>query len=498
MKKTINRLSIKQTIGLSYLIILIIIFVAVPFSFDYTAKSNIRNGMVSDAKVIAHTLAGESSLGIIYKSDEIIRHSIDDVLSFPSVNEAAVLDKKGEALIGDLKGKLNISGDLLASFKEGSHILNENESSFQMIEPIYIKQDESLSGGGIPLDNDASFRGELIGYAYILISKKRMNRTISDIKASNLNVLITISTLIFIFLMVAAQRATLSLSSLSHIMKSADVSTFKKVGLQGPSEAYELTKSFNSLMSELKVITENLEIKVRDRTQDLKEEKQKAEQLLIENRKLVNSMNQILEDERKSIASELHDDLNSALIVVKLYLSQLTPIIDEISSEKGESILGNIKRSVQEVYVSGRRIIHKLRPEIIETAGFQSAVNELINNFKAATVNITFIFEYHLDGLKLSEDQSIGLYRIIQESLNNSIKYADASRIYIYVYHKTEDELDFVDLVITDNGKGFIQNEGSRGIGLIGLRERAFGLGGKLNIDSTLNSGTIISLSLPY
>jgi signal transduction histidine kinase len=158
--------------------------------------------------------------------------------------------------------------------------------------------------------------------------------------------------------------------------------------------------------------------------------------------------------------------------------------------EQFESIAASATQSIEEV----RAIAQNLRPYHLDRLGLTEALDVMIEKV-AATTNIRFVPELvPLDDL-LGKEDAITLYRIVQESLNNVVKHAQASEVRVSVERLT----DSVTLTIRDNGRGFAPShaESKRtGFGLTGLAERARMLGGELRIDSQEGQGTTVTVRL--
>ncbi len=259
-------------------------------------------------------------------------------------------------------------------------------------------------------------------------------------------------------------------------------------------------QAFNDLMQQLKKRgqrvrehTEYLEHLVAERTIKLRTVN-KQKQILIR------AMNQRLEEERKYIARELHDELNSNLIVMRItsdYIKKLSGSLPEKNAnqiiENTETLLDLIDRT----YNSARSIIHRLRPEIIDSLGLIGALQELINNTNNAlpdcSINLMVI-----GGLDcLDDEMNMVIYRIIQESLLNIMKYSYATNVDIHLSNPCDCDENQMCLEVCDDGVGFDTNETEYGIGIISIRERAVSLNGNATIVSSIDKGCRVAVHLP-
>ncbi len=200
----------------------------------------------------------------------------------------------------------------------------------------------------------------------------------------------------------------------------------------------------------------------------------------------------LLEDERQRIARELHDEAGQALIGIKLNLQVLARKIPESLPILREEV--NALR--QEVNQATRRlqaISRGLRPPTLDELGLLAALNRLSIEFEQNT-GIPINLEMAVQQTRLPQPIEIACYRIVQESLTNVVRHANASQIWV----KLDEEERVLTLRIKDNGDGF-QTPGAEpgGLGLLGMRERATILGGQLSIDSAPGKGTEIQVIIP-
>ncbi len=204
--------------------------------------------------------------------------------------------------------------------------------------------------------------------------------------------------------------------------------------------------------------------------------------------KLVN----IQEKERYSIARELHDEAGQSLSSLKLSLSRLEQ--DQDCPPRIQGRLQELKNVADNVLEDIHRLAMALRPAVLDHLGLIAALEQLASNLKSERLSI-HIKAVGFDGQRLPPDVETSLYRIVQEGLTNVVRHARASDVGILL----EKDADKVKLFVEDNGVGFEQNpiEENMRIGLIGMRERAEMLGGKLTIESSPGKGTSIIVEVP-
>jgi signal transduction histidine kinase len=195
------------------------------------------------------------------------------------------------------------------------------------------------------------------------------------------------------------------------------------------------------------------------------------------------------EEERKRIARELHDGLGVLLSTAKM---QFKTIEDNSpgNSEMLKKAAGLLEKASSDV----RRISHNMMPGILTKLGLDEAIEDLFDNINdtpgiTATLNIE-----NEEERRLSENTEIMIYRMVQEMVNNTLKYAGADKVSLDLIY--EDKT--VSLQYSDNGKGFDVDEKlkNKSIGLTSIQSRVNFLGGKLNINSKPGRGTTYFISI--
>ena len=205
------------------------------------------------------------------------------------------------------------------------------------------------------------------------------------------------------------------------------------------------------------------------------------------------------EEEGARIARELHDELGSALTSLKWDLEgMLLKLRSEPSSQPDYSGLQEkikvIVGLVDDMIGNVRRISSELRPSILDDLGLIAAIEWQAKQFESRSGIICKV-DSLVDDVQLNREQSTAIFRIVQETLTNILRHAQASRVNILV-----EELDGeLVLEIRDDGRGITEEEitGSRSLGLIGMRERTHLLGGRIEITGTAGRGTVLTLRVP-
>jgi PAS domain S-box-containing protein len=215
-------------------------------------------------------------------------------------------------------------------------------------------------------------------------------------------------------------------------------------------------------------------------------EQKKAEE------RVIGSVIEGSENERRRIAKELHDGLGQFLTAASLNLDS---VYDELTTlpenklkqyEKGLKLLRN-------AIIESRRISQNLLPKAIEDFGLGLAVQSLVDDISGSS-DIEMSYSDNLNGVVLGENVELNIYRIIQEGVNNAVRHAGCTRIDIQLI------LDEKQLICTieDNGSGFEIAPGeSQGLGITNIKNRVNALSGDVEISSTIGKGTLITVIVP-
>ena len=225
-----------------------------------------------------------------------------------------------------------------------------------------------------------------------------------------------------------------------------------------------------------------------------------AERQLEENRQLTHLIQEHIEEERRSLARELHDELGQYVTAIKTFA---VGIANRSKAHVGNSdmliIEANanvIVSAANQIYDGMHNIIRQLRPGSLDNLGLAETLKDMVNSYQVQHPNIKINLKLNGDLYNLGETVSINLYRIVQESLNNALKYAQASSIDVELSKKASGELQ---LHIKDNwiGMDFESVDQSQHFGMLGMRERIQALHGSFNVNSAPNEGTAISIIIP-
>ena len=201
----------------------------------------------------------------------------------------------------------------------------------------------------------------------------------------------------------------------------------------------------------------------------------------------------VREDERIRISRTVHDELGQALTGLKMdlyWLSSRVPRQLRELHEKAKSMSTHIDETIQTV----RRISTELRPGILDDLGLVAALEWQAHEFQKRT-GVHCTVKSELKEPILDEDLNTAFFRIFQEALTNVLRHANATKVTVHLSKNRGQLL----LEIKDNGRGISEAEitNTKSIGLLGMRERASLLGGKVIVSGVAGKGTTVLVRIP-
>lgn len=197
------------------------------------------------------------------------------------------------------------------------------------------------------------------------------------------------------------------------------------------------------------------------------------------------------ENERRRLAQELHDGLGQSISAIGLNLNALEPELKSFN-EKFQKIYQEVKERLSESIEEVRIISRNLTPKILEDFGLERALEHLCETIDKSTV-VQLNLNLYGDLINVDKGQALGIYRIIQELVNNALRHAKPKNINIHV---TRGESEWI-VLVEDDGKGFDSEAKPNGMGLSNVRSRVELLKGEVHIDSNGKSGTSVSINIP-
>lgn len=225
-------------------------------------------------------------------------------------------------------------------------------------------------------------------------------------------------------------------------------------------------------------------------------ERKKTEEALQHSRQmlrhLVSYQERVREDERKRIAREIHDDLGQNLLALRIDVSMLHKRTGDSHprlNERAGAALAHIDATIKAV----RAAINNLRPTVLDL-GLNAAIEWQMQEFqrRSGGMHCELVME---EDFLVDDRCATALFRILQESLNNVLRHAQASRVCIRLYRQS----DSLVMEVADNGVGIYPDcrRKANSFGLIGIEERIHTLGGELVIDASAERGTMLTISIP-
>jgi signal transduction histidine kinase len=217
-------------------------------------------------------------------------------------------------------------------------------------------------------------------------------------------------------------------------------------------------------------------------------EKRLAEEETRKKSELIKAIMEAQEKERRELSSELHDNVNQILTTCKLLLE----IAGNNPAEPRfiDECYKNIQLVIQEI----RNISHNLTPHTLKDLGLAAAIRDLvekINQSGKLTIRMTSFF--NLEEEEISPDIKLTLFRIIQESISNTLKHSRAAEVRIGISRVG----DRVQLQLTDNGHGFDERMVKRGLGLNNIHNRVEYYKGSLRLRTSPGQGCELNVELP-
>ncbi|MDA9085992.1 PAS domain S-box protein [Methylophilaceae bacterium] len=275
-------------------------------------------------------------------------------------------------------------------------------------------------------------------------------------------------------------------------VRGKGLSNFEAQGVTKKANLIDISISSSSLKDQkTKRFIGNI-LSIRDISEKIIAEQSQKE--LRRNRELTAIIQGHIEDERRSLARELHDELGQYVSAVKIFAQNI------INRSKGkdknieESAL-SVTSAANQIYDGMHSIIRQLRPGSLDNLGLAETLKDMVSGWRSqhSAINVDLFVGESLG--HLGEAISINVYRIIQEAMNNCLKHAEAKNISISLDNKKKQ----LALVFKDDGVGFDTTllAKTKQFGLIGMQERVKSLNGIFSIKSTPDKGTLINITIP-
>jgi len=217
--------------------------------------------------------------------------------------------------------------------------------------------------------------------------------------------------------------------------------------------------------------------------------------LLEENRSLMRQLMQVQEEERRLLARDLHDELGQLLTSIDARAEYIARHADNAELC---AVAEEIVRDTRASFDASHATLLRLRPATLDTLGLTAALSELTSQWKKqAGIGCTLRIDGDIDSL--DDLHSIAIYRLVQEGLTNACRHGKATAVKVALKIVTQHagQAGRIQVKISDNGKGLHVQAVSKGMGIIGMRERVHALGGSFLLTHVPRDGVHIEAVLP-
>ncbi len=204
---------------------------------------------------------------------------------------------------------------------------------------------------------------------------------------------------------------------------------------------------------------------------------------------------QAREEEKRLVTSAIHDQLGNFSIRTNALIEILKEDITKNSLNEALKSLGDLEQAVKESVRSMKEIITSLRPLQLDTVGLDASIKELLEKIsQTETIKIKYSYKIK-DKTVLSKNTKLVLYRVVQEALSNTVKYAKAKNLTV----ELKEDKSYLYLCVKDDGKGFKPqaHRSVKSLGLEGMKENIASIKGTMKLTSELGKGTAIFVRCP-
>ncbi len=214
------------------------------------------------------------------------------------------------------------------------------------------------------------------------------------------------------------------------------------------------------------------------------------QQSISSNHRLTQKVIRLQEDERKSLARELHDEIGQHMTAINVDAQAIMESNSLQSAKRSAEAIMEVAIHMLDIV---RTMLQRLRPGVLDELGLSIALNEHVTQWRQRNHGISSSISIAGDLGEPDEAVALAAYRIVQESLTNITRHASARHVKLIV-KRTDGKIS---IELEDDGKGFEADGMSDGYGVAGMRERVQGLGGRFEIVSQTGLGTRITVQLP-
>jgi len=236
----------------------------------------------------------------------------------------------------------------------------------------------------------------------------------------------------------------------------------------------------------------------REKVRILEESERQLKESYDKVRQLAAHIQTVREEERTTIAREIHDELGQLLTVVKMDLAFFQKKVEQYSFQNTykEAIqdIQSMSEVIDMTIQSVRKIATELRPKILDELGLKDAIEWEVQAFHGR-LGIECNFKTNVGELDLDKERSTALFRILQEMLTNVARHSEARVVNVSL----EQNDHYLKLQVADDGKGITEQKLSenKSLGILGMRERTMLIGGEFTIKGEIGKGTTVSVKVP-
>lgn len=210
-------------------------------------------------------------------------------------------------------------------------------------------------------------------------------------------------------------------------------------------------------------------------------------------RRLSHQLIQVQEDERRTLAMELHDEMGQTLTAISVTAAYLGRNAERLDAPRISECAQDLRRDVRTSGAQLRAMLSRLRPHGLDGPGLASALRELVASWQQRESGIDFALVMPAAAPSLGTDAGLVLYRVVQEALTNVVRHSSAQHCRVRI--STDGAM--LQLRIEDDGCGLPAGGAPRGCGLLGIAERLDMVGGRLEIGPGPGHGLHLQVSLP-
>lgn len=231
------------------------------------------------------------------------------------------------------------------------------------------------------------------------------------------------------------------------------------------------------------------------------DQERKLSQMVTQLRSLTHHLERSQEQRDVTLAGEIHDQLGQSLTSLDILLAITERELSQSTTSRGIAkrlapSIAEARAIVAQTSNDVRRMMHELRPSVLEHNTIVDAIDWLVTQHDRFTVPQVRFYPPHCTSC-MNDDHTLAAYRIVQEALTNALRHAGATSI--DVYYECKD--DTVEIRVVDDGRGIDEAELAQlgsSFGILGMRSRAEARGGSVTVEANSNGGTVVRLVLPH